>query len=253
MQRLLVLCSAASALRLAPRLAPPRLAKAPAVAAAPKAKRVAQVAAVASLALLAPQPASASHLADVVSAKLRASGFADAWIVATIAAMPVVELRGAIPVGAMMGMPLPKVFFLCVAGNMVPIAPLLLALRSNFVQKLLDKPLSKARAKAGAVSGNARWTALAAFVGVPFPGTGAWTGAMVAFVLGMPFSEAMSSIFAGVIVAGLIMSSLAAAGAKGAAAVVTAITAAFLWKAAVAGPSEDAGASDADAAEPAAE
>ena len=78
----------------------------------------------------------------------------------------------------MMGMPLPKVFFLCVAGNMVPIAPLLLALRSNFVQKLLDKPLSKARAKAGAVSGNARWTALAAFVGVPFPGTGAWTGAM---------------------------------------------------------------------------
>ena len=110
-----------------PRLAPPRLAKAPAVAAAPKAKRVAQVAAVASLALLAPQPASASHLADVVSAKLRASGFADAWIVATIAAMPVVELRGAIPVGAMMGMPLPKVFLLCVAGNMVPIAPLLLA------------------------------------------------------------------------------------------------------------------------------
>ena len=77
MQRLLVLCSAASALRLAPRLAPPRLAKAPAVAAAPKAKRVAQVAAVASLALLAPQPASASHLADVVSAKLRASGGRD--------------------------------------------------------------------------------------------------------------------------------------------------------------------------------
>ena len=67
------------------------------------------------------------------------------------------------------------------------------------------------------------------------------------------FSEAMSSIFAGVIVAGLIMSSLAAAGAKGAAAVVAAIAAAFLWKAAVAGPSEDAGASDADAAEPAAE
>ena len=49
------------------------------------------------------------------------------------------------------------------------------------------------------------------------------------------------------------MSSLAAAGAKGAAAVVAAIAAAFLWKAAVAGPSEDAGASDADAAEPAAE
>lgn len=247
MKLLVVLCTAASALRLAPRLAPRVASKAPVVAAAPfKARRLAQVAAVASIALLAPQPASASHLADVVSTKLRASGFADAWIVATIAAMPVVELRGAIPVGAMMGMPLPKVFLLCVAGNMVPIAPLLLALRSNVVQKLLDKPLSKARAKAGAVSGNARWTALAAFVGVPFPGTGAWTGAMVAFVLGMPFSEAMSSIFAGVVIAGLIMSSLAAAGAKGALAVVAVVAAAFFWKAAAAGPAE--GDSDAAAA-----
>ena len=64
MQRLLVLCSAASALRLAPRLAPPRLAKAPAVAAAPKAKRVAQVAAVAALAQGFADAALAGPLAE---------------------------------------------------------------------------------------------------------------------------------------------------------------------------------------------
>ncbi|KAH8049471.1 small multi-drug export protein [Aureococcus anophagefferens] len=105
-----------------------------------------------------------------------------------------------------MGLPIAKVFVLCVIGNMAPILPLLLALRSPLVQKILDKPLSKARSKSDAVSGNARWSALAAFVGVPFPGTGAWTGAMVAFVLGMPLSEALSAIFAGVLVAGAIMS-----------------------------------------------
>lgn len=133
------------------------------------------------------------------------------------------------------------------ASAQVPIAPLLLALRSSLVQKALAKPLAKARSKAGAVSGNARWSALAAFVGVPFPGTGAWTGAMVAFVLGMPFGEAMSSIFAGVVAAGLIVSSLAAAGAKGALAVVAAIAAAFLWKALATPPAEDAPAPAEDA------
>ncbi|KAH8052639.1 small multi-drug export protein [Aureococcus anophagefferens] len=129
-----------------------------------------------------------------------------------------------------MGLPIAKVFVLCVIGNMAPILPLLLALRSPLVQKILDKPLSKARSKSDAVSGNARWSALAAFVGVPFPGTGAWTGAMVAFVLGMPLSEALSAIFAGVLVAGAIMSALVAAGTK-ARAVAAVIAGAFAFKA----------------------
>ena len=214
-----------------PVLAPPARLRAPAL---PTAKTAAVVA-VAAVALLAPQPAAASHLGDVVAGKLRSSGFSDAWIVAMIAAMPVVELRGAIPIGALMGLPLPKVFALCVAGNMAPILPLLLALRSGAVQDLLEKPLSKARAKSAAVSGSARWSALAAFVGVPFPGTGAWTGAMVAFVLGMPLSESLTAIFAGVVAAGAIVTSLAAAGAKGAAAVVVALGAAFAFKAASGG------------------
>ena len=227
----LVLACAASACALRvpmPRVAAPTI-RAPKLALPPL--RSTAVAAVAAATLLAPGPASASHLGDVVADKLRLSGFSDAWIIALISAMPVVELRGAIPIGALMGLPIAKVFVLCVVGNMAPILPLLLALRSPLVQKILDKPLSKARSKSDAVSGNARWSALAAFVGVSFPGTGAWTGAMVAFVLGMPLSEALSAIFAGVLVAGAIMSALVAAGTKGALAVAAVIAGAFAFKA----------------------
>lgn len=156
------------------------------------------------------------HLGEKVAMALQSSGVPDALIIAAIAGMPVVELRGAIPVGIWMGVPMIKVFALCVLGNMAPIIPLLVALRAPFVQKLLDKPLKKARDKSDQVLGNNRWAALAAFVGVPFPGTGAWTGGMIAFVLGMPLAEALSSIFAGVVAAGLIVTALVAAGKVGA-------------------------------------
>jgi Putative small multi-drug export protein len=63
--------------------------------------------------------------------------------------MPVVELRGGVPVGLWMGLPIAKVFGLCVAGNMVPIPLILLALRSDFVQKALKPFLDRARAKVG--------------------------------------------------------------------------------------------------------
>lgn len=164
------------------------------------------------------------NIGQRVATSLRSSGLPDSVIVAAIAGMPVVELRGAIPVGVLMGVPLVKTFFLCVLGNMVPIVPLLLALRAPIVQRLLKKPLEKARSKSSQVlDGDKRWTALAAFVGVPFPGTGAWTGAMIAFVLGMPLAEALSAIFAGVVSAGLIVAALTSAGKAGAAIVVAAL------------------------------
>jgi len=74
-------------------------------------------------------------------------------IIAAIAGMPVVELRGAIPVGIWMGVPLAKTLALCVLGNMLPIVPLLLGLRLPIVQRLLDKPLTKARKKSDDVLG----------------------------------------------------------------------------------------------------
>ncbi|KAJ8602272.1 hypothetical protein CTAYLR_003671 [Chrysophaeum taylorii] len=227
---LLLFLRAVGALRLS--TTPTTVRAPPSVAPATK-KKLALAAAAAAVAVkpaiaAASAAAAEPHLGERVALALRSSGLPDVAIVAAIAAMPVVELRGAIPVGVWMGVPLAQTFALCVLGNMLPIVPLLLGLRAPLVQRLLEVPLKKARSKSSQVlDGNKRWTALAAFVGVPFPGTGAWTGAMIAFVLGMPFLEALTSIFAGVVAAGLIVSALTAAGKVGAAIVVVALAATF--------------------------
>jgi ferredoxin--NADP+ reductase len=139
-------------------------------------------------------------------------------VLATISAMPVVELRGAIPVGVWMGLPIYQVFLICVVGNMIPILPILLVLKNESLKKLMSPILQRAEKKAsglGVGSLEKQWVSLAAFVGIPLPGTGAWTGAMGAFLLGMPTALAISSIFAGVVSAGLIMTAITVAGRTG--------------------------------------
>ena len=84
-------------------------------------------------------------------------------------------------------------------------------------QKLAKPLLSRAEKKlAGLPTGQSRTLALALFVGVPAPGTGAWTGAIIAYLLDMPFTTAMASIFAGVALAGVIMTILTVLGKAGA-------------------------------------
>ena len=139
-------------------------------------------------------------------------------VLATISAMPVVELRGAIPVGVWMGLPIQQVLLTCVIGNMIPIVPLLFLLKNPSLKKLMSPILNRAEKKAaglGVGSLEKQWVSLAAFVGIPLPGTGAWTGAMGSFLLGMPTLFALSSIFAGVVSAGLIMTALTLAGRTG--------------------------------------
>jgi uncharacterized membrane protein len=84
-------------------------------------------------------------------------------------------------------------------------------------QKLAKPLLSRAEKKlAGLPKGQSRTLALALFVGVPAPGTGAWTGAIIAYLLDMPLGTAMASIFAGVLLAGAIMTVLTVMGKAGA-------------------------------------
>merc|ERR1719247_1461208 len=110
-----------------------------------------------------------------------------------------------------------SVVLICVFGNMLPIAPTLLGLRSRAVRDCAAPLLKRAEKKLAKLpTGQSRWLALMLFVGIPAPGTGAWTGAIIAFILDMPFAEAMWSILAGVIVAGLIMTLLTLAGKAGA-------------------------------------
>lgn len=156
-------------------------------------------------------------LGDKLARRLRAVGVPDALIVFTLSALPVLELRAGVPAGFLLGLPPRDTFLLSVVGNLCPIFPFLLLLRLPWVQALSRGVLGRARAIAQTV-GNAqsRTTALALFVGVPLPGTGAWTGSLVAFVLGMPLSSTMTALSAGVVMAATIMTALCALGWIGA-------------------------------------
>merc|ERR1719428_1369574 len=103
---------------------------------------------------------------------------------------------------------------------------MILALRSDFFKKLAAPLLKRAEKKLAALpSGQSRTLALTLFVGVPAPGTGAWTGAIIAYLLDMPFSTAMGAIFAGVVLAGVIMTILTLAGKTGALIALAALVA----------------------------
>jgi len=157
------------------------------------------------------------HLGQKIALFLKGTGLPNWAILVLVSMLPAVELRGGVPVGNWLGLSPVATFMICVAGNMLPIAPTLLALRSDFVKKLAAPLLKRAESKLkGLPSGQSRTLALALFVGVPAPGTGAWTGAIIAYLLDMPFGTAMASIFAGVILAGVIMTILTLAGKTGA-------------------------------------
>ena len=132
--------------------------------------------------------------------------------VVIISMVPLVELRGAVPLGVAMGMPVYELYPLSILGNMIPIPFLLF-----FGEKILDwvctlRPFTKFAtayknkllSKTDQVTKYAR-IGLFLFVAVPLPGTGAWSGALIATILKMPKAKALFSILCGVITAGIIM------------------------------------------------
>ncbi|MCX9011691.1 MAG: small multi-drug export protein [Candidatus Methanoperedens sp.] len=144
------------------------------------------------------------------------------WLaVVAVAAIPIAELRGSIPMAMLKyGYDPLTAFALSVIGNMLPVIPLLLFLEpvSNFLRRwkiwdrfftwLFNRTYHKHSAefeKYGSIG-------LAIFVGIPLPATGAWTGCAAAFVFGFKFRNAFLAIFAGVIMAGIIVTVLMVAG-----------------------------------------
>lgn len=129
-----------------------------------------------------------------------------------ISMVPVVELRGAIPVGAVMGLPFWLNYLLCVVGNFLPVPFILLFIRKILswmkTVKRLDKIALWLEAKAQKHSNKVMKgvaAGLFVFVAIPLPGTGAWTGSLVAALFDMRMRYALPTIFLGVCVAGLIM------------------------------------------------
>ena len=127
--------------------------------------------------------------------------------------VPVLELRAAIPVGATLGLEWVANYLICVIGNMIPVPFILLFVRHvlEWMKKIprLDKIAlwveNKAQKNTPKVQKYAS-LGLLIFVALPLPGTGAWTGALVAAMLDMRMKYAIPSIFCGVLIAGLIMS-----------------------------------------------
>lgn len=126
--------------------------------------------------------------------------------------LPVVELRGAIPLGASLGLPFWECFLICVVGNLIPVPIILLFVRFvlQWMKKIkhLDKIAvwveNKAHKHSASIVKYAGW-GLFLFVAIPLPGTGAWTGSLIAAMLDMRMKKAFPAIFAGVLIAGLIV------------------------------------------------
>lgn len=128
------------------------------------------------------------------------------------AMVPVIELRGAIPAGAAAGLPVWTATVIAIAGNMVPIPFLLLLLRKIFAwlrrfRRLGEKIawLERRAHLKGRTVRKYRTLGLIILVGIPLPGTGAWTGALVADVLDIRMKTALPAIFAGVCIAGILV------------------------------------------------
>ncbi len=133
-----------------------------------------------------------------------------------MAMVPVVELRGAIPYGVIAGLSVPAAFIIAVIGNLVPIPILVvftrkvfewLRTKSEWLDSIVRRLEAKADDKKEIVQKYEFW-GLVLLVAIPLPGTGAWTGALVAAMMDMRLKRAMPAIILGVIIAGVIVTTV---------------------------------------------
>ena len=143
-----------------------------------------------------------------------------------VSMIPLIELRGSIPIGLGMGLNPVWLYIICIIGNMLPVPFIFFFARKilvwgsdkKFIGKFFKFCLEKGEKggrKLQEKAGHGLYVALFLFVGIPLPGTGAWTGTLAASLLDMDFKKSSIAIMAGVILAGIIMG-LASAGVFGA-------------------------------------
>jgi len=137
-------------------------------------------------------------------------------IVFLISMVPLIELRGAIPYGVLFGLPTVPTYIVAIIGNMIPVPIIYLFARrvliwgqdKPFIGKIFTFFLEKGERggqKLQAKAGRGLFVALLLFVGIPFPGTGAWTGTLAASILKMDFKSTTAAVMLGVLLAGVIM------------------------------------------------
>ena len=137
-------------------------------------------------------------------------------IVFLISMVPLIEIRGAIPYAVGFELPLVPSIIVAVIGNMLPVPFIFLFARrvlewgkdKKYIGKFFTWCLEKGHKggeKLQAKAGKGLYIALLLFVGIPLPGTGAWTGTLAASLLDMDFKKSVVYIMAGVLLAGAIM------------------------------------------------
>ncbi len=147
-------------------------------------------------------------------------------IIFLISMVPLVELRGALIYSQAIGMPLLASYIICVIGNMLPVPIIYLFARKvlmwgkdkKYIGKFFTFCIEKGEKggkKLQETAGKGLFVALFLFVGVPLPGTGAWTGTLAASFLDMDFKSSVIAVMGGVLLAGIIMG-LGSAGVFGA-------------------------------------
>lgn len=131
-----------------------------------------------------------------------------------ISMVPVIELRGAIPIGVGAGLNLWLAIAVSIVGNLVPVPFIIIFIKKIFawlrtknekLNSLVTRLEKRAESKSATVQKYAFW-GLFILVAIPLPGTGAWTGALVAAMLEMPLKKAFPAIMLGVLGAGVIVS-----------------------------------------------
>lgn len=133
-------------------------------------------------------------------------------IVFVISMMPILELRGGLIAASLLNMNPVTSFIVCFIGNLLPIPLILWFITPIFdrlkktkrLSKLVNKIEGKANSKKEQIEKYQFW-GLLLFVGIPLPGTGAWTGSLIASMIGMNKKKSLVAAFFGVIMAGIIM------------------------------------------------
>lgn len=134
-------------------------------------------------------------------------------VVFIISMIPILELRGGLVVSKLIGVPLLTAIPLCIVGNIIPIPFILLFIKQIFkwlkkvplLEKFVVKLENRAMGKSDSIKRYEFW-GLALFVGIPLPGTGAWTGSLIAALLNIDFKKAIMAELVGVAMATVIMS-----------------------------------------------
>ncbi len=134
-------------------------------------------------------------------------------IVFIISMVPILELRGGLIVASLLDIPIVRAIWFCIIGNIIPVPFILLLITPIFnwmkgmkmFRPMVEKLESKAMGKSEKIEKYQFW-GLVLFVGIPLPGTGAWTGSLIASLLGVRFRKAFPAVLLGIVMATVIMS-----------------------------------------------